>query len=81
MTSDLVVVDCAECGLPFGILESYRNRRLNDGKAFWCPSGHVNVYTPSKIEKLEKQLKTEQSHSSFLADRLSAAERKLKRKK
>jgi|SRR5665213_1484995 len=51
----LVLVDCASCGIPFAMTELLSNRRLEDGKAFFCPNGHNNVYKVSETQKLRDQ--------------------------
>jgi hypothetical protein len=57
---DDVQVDCANCGVEFCLTQGLYRRRRNDGKEFYCPNGHSNVYRPTadqeKIADLEKQL-------------------------
>jgi hypothetical protein len=60
----LTVLDCAACGMVFGISEEFESRRRADHALFYCPAGHSQSYTgPSEAEKqrqraerLERQL-------------------------
>lgn len=42
--TDFDFVDCANCGTHFGLQKSLNARRTQDGKIFYCPNGHQNVY-------------------------------------
>lgn len=81
----LQLVECANCGVPFGITEVFEKRRREDNKTFYCPHGHQNVYVESQKEKLERALQQErQRHDQTKAElhdrerRLRAGERKLR---
>lgn len=50
------VVHCCRCSVPFGMTKALNARRLNDGKDFYCPNGHPQVYSESNLQKLEKEL-------------------------
>lgn len=54
VTVELISVLCASCTSPFAIPVDVEQRRRNDGKAFYCPHGHQNTYTPSEQVKAEK---------------------------
>lgn len=56
----LECVECARCGVPFGVSQQMLNRRREDGKVFLCPSGHENVYGNSEVKRLREQLQREQ---------------------
>lgn len=52
---------CPTCGVPYGLAESYRDRRQNDHKGWTCPNG-CSVHYPegaSDIEKKAKKLQEE----------------------
>ena len=55
-----VHVDCANCGITFCLTQGLYDRRLKDGKGFYCPNGHSNVYRPTedqqRIKALEREL-------------------------
>lgn len=59
-SNDVVNLDCATCGTLFCLARPMYERRLKDGKAFFCPNGHSNVYREStdakRIKDLERQL-------------------------
>lgn len=56
-TERLTTLNCARCGIVFGIPTDYEERRRSDHNSFYCPSGHTNVYNgKSEAEKLREQL-------------------------
>lgn len=60
---NLNVIECSNCGMPFGITQDFEQRRRDDHRVFYCPTGHHNVYDhESEAEKLRRQLKATQSH-------------------
>lgn len=76
----LNAIDCARCGVVFGVTPDYEERRRTDHQAFHCPSGHSNVFNQ------ETALQKEQHKSQMLADQVrmereqrEKAERQLKR--
>lgn len=54
--SSLTVIDCAECGIVFGIGAEYAKRRRNDGRTFYCPNGHNLSWHETEADRLRKQL-------------------------
>jgi len=32
---------CYKCGIPFGLTNDFRGRRLDDGQTFYCPSEKI----------------------------------------
>lgn len=49
----LVVQDCPNCGMQFGVPADYDKRRQDDHQTFYCPSGHGQSYTgKSEAQKL-----------------------------
>lgn len=53
------VEHCCNCGMQFAMLRNYQDRRLEDGKQFFCPAGHPQHYTETEIVKLKKQVEQE----------------------
>ena len=45
ITVKLIPLNCCECGLQFTIPESLYKYRQKDGKKFFCPNGHSQVFT------------------------------------
>jgi len=52
----LVVEKCYLCHCSFGLSQSHYNRARNYGEAFFCPSGHSQVYTTTRVMELEKNV-------------------------
>lgn len=50
-------VDCASCGVSFGITPNFESQRRHDHAKFYCPNGHVNVYPAPKVTEEQKQIK------------------------
>lgn len=56
-TRTFEVIDCAACGVAFGLTTDFVMRRRNDHETFYCPSGHKNLYRgKSEAEKLREKL-------------------------
>ncbi len=64
--TSIEVIDCAECGMQFGMTDQFIGRRRDDGKTFYCPSGHSNYFG----DTLAKKLKREREHTAQLTARL-----------
>lgn len=47
---------CCTCGTTFAVDADLRQRWLDKGLGFWCPNGHSQHYSESRIQKLEKEL-------------------------
>ncbi|HEY3541044.1 MAG TPA: hypothetical protein VGK79_00750 [Gaiellaceae bacterium] len=47
----IYVLDCARCGLVFGINTDYEARRRDDGRSFHCPNGHENSWIETEAER------------------------------
>lgn len=84
---ELGVVECCACGIAFGI-SSLRLRTLKkDHETFYCPNGHKQWFpAETEEEKLKKELKKKEQElaekviqSLQLENKLSDANRKLKR--
>lgn len=71
------IEECIDCGVLFGVTQSYQKERREDHKGFHCPNGHSQHYpglTPA--EKLAKQLDAEKARVQFWqqeADRKATA--------
>jgi hypothetical protein len=69
----LYILDCANCGLVFAINTDFEDRRREDGKAFYCPNGHVQSWSETeadrerkKAERLERQIANERESARAL---------------
>lgn len=70
----LVVEDCPSCYVLFAMPEALQVKRRQDGKGFYCPSGHSMSYTDPENARLKKQLSAEVARRET-AQRLLAQER------
>lgn len=52
---EMTLVNCASCGISFGMPSDLNRRRREDGKDFHCPNGHINVYK-SDLDTLRKKV-------------------------
>lgn len=53
------VIYCYKCNIGFAVSASIRRRWSDAGDNFYCPNGHIQHYTESDVQKLEKQLAQE----------------------
>jgi hypothetical protein len=60
------VLDCASCTVVFAITDDLDARRRWDGGQFWCPNGHVNLYT-SQEKKLQAELERAKQNAEALS--------------
>lgn len=73
-------LQCANCGLPFGITKEYMSCRRDDHGGFYCPNGHVNYYPQaSEAEVLRKKLSDEQARHANTQLELMAAQKSKQR--
>ena len=73
-------IDCASCGMPFGVTPDFEARRRMDHRGFTCPNGHSNVYyEETEEEKLRKRLKLEQEQTRMEREQRERAEWQLRR--
>lgn len=54
----LEVVDCAGCGVIFALTAEYAARRVEDGKRFYCPNGHLCAYAETEADRQRKRADT-----------------------
>lgn len=51
----LEVIDCAVCGMMFGLTAAFIERRRQDGKSFHCPAGHSLSFKDSENDKIRRE--------------------------
>jgi hypothetical protein len=79
--SNFEAISCATCFVEFAIPESMERRRREDGKDFYCPNGHCNVFNSgkSKADKLVEELSCARQRLAQKTDELrEEAERRRK---
>ena len=62
---DYTVIACCNCKMLFAVPEEIDNRWIENGKTFYCPQGHAQSYSESKVQKLEKQLKNARQRTEW----------------
>lgn len=73
-------IDCARCGMPFGVTPDFQERRRKDHALFYCPHGHSNVYQDeTEEEKLRKRLQMSERQTRMEREQREKAERQLAR--
>jgi hypothetical protein len=49
---DIVIEECVECGVKFGMTEILHQWKKENKKTFYCPNGHGMSYTKSELDRL-----------------------------
>lgn len=71
INQSVAILDCASCGITFGITTAFMERRREDHEGFYCPNGHSNAYSgENKEERLERSLRYERDHTARLSAQL-----------
>ena len=72
------VEECADCGILFGITQSFHNRLVEEKRGYYCPNGHSLVYRGKKEEDiLRAKLKIKNRDIETLHSIIDKAERKI----
>ena len=53
---------CYKCHILFGVMAGHKNKLVEIGEVFYCPSGHSQCFTEStqsKLDKLREELQKE----------------------
>lgn len=80
----LTEVVCYNCLTHFAMDEELNRRCHQDGRRFYCPNGHSQVYTESEVQKLKKinqNLTSRLGWEEDRADRLNRDNRDLRSQK
>jgi ssDNA-binding Zn-finger/Zn-ribbon topoisomerase 1 len=54
----------------FGMTAQMKRKRLEEGGSFFCPNGHSQHYTETKVEKLKRQLQAAKQNSEYFQERM-----------
>lgn len=65
--------ECCNCGIAWAWPVEMRERRIKDGKTFWCPMGHGQSFTDDENTRLKKQLEAEKARHQASLARLNQA--------
>lgn len=71
----LVHEECCNCHVVFGMESRHRQRLIDNGKSFYCPSGHEQHYSQSTVQKLKSQLEQESARLARERERRLGAEK------
>jgi predicted DCC family thiol-disulfide oxidoreductase YuxK len=70
VSTALTVLDCAACGMLYGITAELESRRRGDGANFYCPNGHPQMFSETEDQRLRKRLReAEERAAAILAQR------------
>ncbi len=79
ITQKVITMNCYSCQVLFGMVEALYDRRRDDGRQFWCPNGHPQVFGENIVGRLEKekaalakQVEKERSDKAWYIGRLNA---------
>ena len=51
----LTVLDCANCGIVFGISTELEKRLRENGTTFYCPNGHSQYFANSDLKEAKQE--------------------------
>lgn len=84
ITTEIRALNCARCGLTFGISKSFERFRREDKREFYCPNGHEQFFpgkTKAEIAQEERdaarELAARESNRRRLAEQEAAHERRV----
>lgn len=72
-TVKLVTEECCACGILFAMPQQVNERLRTKGGTFYCPNGHLQVYTEPDIEVLKRKLRAAESRATNLEYSLNGA--------
>jgi elongation factor P hydroxylase len=71
-TQTLVIENCCNCGIAFGMSRDFYNRKREDHTWFYCPNGHGQHYTgKSETEQLRDQIKQKDESLEYYSKRIT----------
>lgn len=50
-TATMVILECADCHMPFAITRAFEDSRHRDRTSFFCPAGHSQWFPGKTLEK------------------------------
>ena len=75
-TIEMASETCCNCGMQFAMPKDYQDRRRNDRKIFFCPSGHQQHYTgETEAQRLKRDLERAQQMRDAAEARATTADR------
>ena len=68
---------CCNCGIAFGMPDSFMRQKRRDTTNFFCPNGHPQHYAVSEVDKLRKQLELQKAATEYERARAQRIDRQL----
>lgn len=62
------ISQCSQCAGLLILADDTKQRRIEDGKSFYCSNGHAQVFTKTKVQELEEQLASEARTAKYFED-------------
>ena len=82
MDIQMILIQCADCGIPFAITADKDERLRECHNDFYCPMGHVQSYKgKSTVEKLRDEVVTLSKKLIASNDELDKLKKKIGTKK
>ena len=66
----IVIEECCNCGMSFGMTDEFRQRMLDSGEWFYGPVGHRQHYTDTTVARLKRRVKTLEREEEELRERV-----------
>lgn len=78
----LVVIECAQCYMPFGVSDDWQSRARRNHQTFYCPQGHAQSYRgESDLEREQRLRKSAEARMTSARDQLQSTEYALRAQK
>jgi hypothetical protein len=79
VTSTFEILNCSRCDIPWAMTDTYVDHRRDDGKTFYCPNGHGQVFKHTLREKNEQLQEQLDAARQLAREERAAAEREQRR--
>ena len=76
-TVTLDVITCYKCAISFGMPHELNEEALKNGRDFYCPNGHSQIYGEPEVKRLQKQLAQKEFQCIAERNARMAVEKKL----
>ncbi len=70
--STMTVETCCNCGMDFAMTDEFRQRMLDSGRRFYCPSGHQQHYSDTTVARLKRRVALLEREEEELRERVRA---------
>ncbi len=84
-TLEIVMEECIECGVKFGMTSTHHTWVRENKKTFYCPNGHSMSYSKGEADRLRDIIAEKDRSLAYLrkleAERNEAAKKKMEEQK